>query len=146
MIIVFLSIVFAFAALAGINTFAGFDMFSNPISNCFMIRSARRNIKSSGLLPGWEINKLGSKLKVSKNRYSIYVEISNKITLSWTNDIIDFKKVNGEWVGDFDRLRKGQKLYDNMWNKSNPDRNLENMIRSEDRDRKLAQLGIQCSR
>ena len=142
MIIIFLSVVFTFIVLTGINTFTGFDMFSNPISNYFIIRSVRRNIKNSGLHPLWEINKLGSKFKVKKNQYSIYVEIVNKVTSSWTNDIINFKKVNGEWVGNFHNLHRAQQLYDNMWNTSNPDRNLENMIKSEERDKKLTQLGI----
>lgn len=142
MIIIFLSVVFTFIVLTGINTFTGFDMFSNPIYNYFIIRSVRRNIKNSGLHPLWEINKLGSKFKVKKNQYSIYVEIVNKVTSSWTNDIITFKKVNGEWVGNFHNLHRAQQLYDNMWNTSNPDRNLENMIKSDERDKKLTQLGI----
>jgi len=142
MIIIFLSVVFTLIVLTGVNTFTGFDMFSNPISNYFLIRSVKRNVKNSGLHPLWEINKLGSKFKDKKNQYSIYVEIVNKVTSSWTNDIITFKKIYGEWVGNFDNLHRAQQLYDNMWNTSNPDRNLENMIKSEERDKKLTQLGI----
>lgn len=142
MIIIFLSLVFTVIVLTGINTFTGFDLFSNPISNYFLIKSVKRNIKNSGLHPLWEINKLGSKFKDEKNQYSIYVEIVNKVTSSWTNDIITFKKIYGEWVGNFDHLHRSQQLYDNIWNSSNPDRNLENMIKSEERDKKLTQLGI----
>ena len=93
MIIIFLSVVFTFIVLTGINTLTGFDMFSNPISNYFIIRSVRRNIKNSGLHPLWEINKIGSKFENTDGGYSIYIEIVNKVTLSWTNDIITFKKV-----------------------------------------------------
>lgn len=137
-------LIFTFTTIivTGINTFTGFDLFSNPISNYLLVRSVKRNIKNSGLHPLWEINKIGSKFENTDGGYSIYVEIVNKVTLSWTNDIITFKKVNGEWVGNFDHLHRAQQLYDNMWNTSNPDRNLENMIKSEERDKKLTQLGI----
>ncbi len=140
--IIILIFIFTFITITGINTFTGFDIFSNPISNYFLIKNVRRNIKNSGLHPLWEMNKLGSKFKVSKNEYSIYVEISNKVTLSWTNDIITFKKVKGEWVGNFDHLHNTQQFYDNMWNTANPDRNLEDIIKTEERDKKLSQLGI----
>jgi len=137
-----LSLILFIIVLTGINTFTGFDLFSNPISNYLLIKSVKRNIKNSGLHPLWEINKIGSKFENTDGGYSIYVEIVNKITSSWTNDIISFKKVNGEWVGNFDHLHRSQQLYDNMWNTSNPDRNLENMIKTEERDKKLTQLGI----
>jgi hypothetical protein len=137
-----LSIILFIIVLTGINTFTGFDMFSNPISNYLLIRSVKRNVKNSGLHPLWEINKIGSKFENTDDGYSIYIEIVNKVTASWTNDIINFKKVNGEWVGNFDHLHRAQQLYDNMWNTSNPDRNLENMIKTEERDKKLTQLGI----
>jgi hypothetical protein len=117
-------------------------MFSNPISNYLLVRSVKRNVQNSGLHPLWEINKIGSKFENTDGGYSIYIEIVNKVTLSWTNDIITFKKVNGKWVGNFDHLHRAQRLYDNMWNTSNPDRNLENMIKTEERDKKLTQLGI----
>ena len=137
-----LSIILFIIVLTGINTFTGFDMFSNPISNYLLIRSVKKNVKNSGLHPLWEINNIGSKFENTDGGYSIYIEIVNKVTLSWTNDIITFKKVNGEWVGNFDHLHRAQQLYDNMWNTSNPDRNLENMIKTEERDKKLTQLGI----
>ena len=137
-----LSIILFIIVLTGINTFTGFDMFSNPISNYLLIRSVKKNVKNSGLHPLWEINKIGSKFENTDDGYSIYIEIVNKVTASWTNDIINFKKVNGEWVGNFDHLHRSQQLYDNMWNTSNPDRNLENIIKTEERDKKLTQLGI----
>jgi hypothetical protein len=137
-----LSIILFIIVLTGINTFTGFDMFSNPISNYLLVRSVKRNVQNSGLHPLWEINKIGSKFENTDGGYSIYIEIVNKVTSSWTNDIITFKKVNGKWVGNFDHLHRAQQLYDNMWNTSNPDRNLENMIKTEERDKKLTQLGI----
>lgn len=137
-----LSLILFIIVLTGVNTFTGFDLFSNPISNYLLVRSVKRNVQNSGLHPLWEINKIGSKFENTDGGYSIYIEIVNKVTLSWTNDIITFKKVNGEWVGNFDHLHRAQQLYDNMWNTSNPDRNLENMIKTEERDKKLTQLGI----
>ncbi len=137
-----LSLILFIIVLTGINTFTGFDLFSNPISNYLLIKSVKRNVQNSGLHPLWEINNIGSKFENTDGGYSIYIEIVNKVTLSWTNDIITFKKVNGEWVGNFDHLHRSQRLYDNMWNTSNPDRNLENMIKIEERDKKLTQLGI----
>jgi len=137
-----LSLILFIIVLTGVNTFTGFDMFSNPISNYLLVRSVKRNVQNSGLHPLWEINKIGSKFENTDGGYSIYIEIVNKVTLSWTNDIITFKKVNGKWVGNFDHLHRAQRLYDNMWNTSNPDRNLENMIKTEERDKKLTQLGI----
>ena len=137
-----LSLILFIIVLTGVNTFTGFDMFSNPISNYLLIKSVNRNIKNSGLHPLWEINKIGSKFENTDGGYSIYIEIVNKFTSSWTNDIVNFKKVNGKWVGNFDHLHRSQQLYDNMWNTSNPDRNLENMIKTEERDKKLTQLGI----
>jgi hypothetical protein len=137
-----ITIIFLIIVLTGINAFTGFDMFSNPISNYLLIKSIRRNVKNSALHPLWEINKIGTKFQNKDDGYSIYIEIVNKTTLSWTNDIVNFKKINGVWIGDFDQLRRAQKLYDNMWNTSNPDRNLENIIKKEERDRKLKQLGI----
>ena len=137
-----LSLILFIIVLTGVNTFTGFDLFSNPISNYLLVRSVKRNVQNSGLHPLWEINKIGSKFENTDGGYSIYIEIVNKVTLSWTNDIITFKKVNGKWVGNFDHLHRAQQLYDNMWNTSNPDRNLENMIKTEERDKKLTQLGI----
>jgi hypothetical protein len=137
-----LSLILFIIVLTGVNTFTGFDMFSNPISNYLLVRSVKRNVQNSGLHPLWEINKIGSKFENTDGGYSIYIEIVNKVTSSWTNDIITFKKVNGKWVGNFDHLHRAQRLYDNMWNTSNPDRNLENMIKIEERDKKLTQLGI----
>lgn len=137
-----LSLILFIIVLTGVNTFTGFDLFSNPISNYLLIKSVKRNVQNSGLHPLWEINKIGSKFENTDGGYSIYIEIVNKVTLSWTNDIITFKKVNGKWVGNFDHLHRAQQLYDNMWNTSNPDRNLENMIKTEERDKKLTQLGI----
>lgn len=137
-----LSLILFIIVLTGVNTFTGFDMFSNPISNYLLVRSVKRNVQNSGLHPLWEINKIGSKFENTDGGYSIYIEIVNKVTSSWTNDIITFKKVNGKWVGNFDHLHSAQQLYDKLWNTSNPDRNLEDMIKTEERDKKLTQLGI----
>ena len=116
-----------------------FTGFINP----FSLRKFKKDVKSevkSNINPYWKIRKFGT-IHNYTAEIGIYVEIYCELNDYWTNDIINFSKIDGNWKGDFSNIKRAQNMYDDVYQReSGVDLKLKKI--QYERDRKLSQLGI----